>query len=232
MTLEHWENLTPDERNANRRTWAWGTKKSLPSLDEWRNLARLAASRFREEYVSHPQINTVYFTNDENGFSIEVVTSLWPGEIAEDLPARYCGFSVVQKPVEASKHYYLTMWRVVLGNLLGWDGDRVLAWAKSMWWEELNHKGNSFFWHDPPEKYVAPVVVQELLAPEGREKQGDLLKPLEEAIRVDPLVDWYNMLNLYELRETPSRFNRQRARVEAVLRPYEVSLPDALPFLP
>lgn len=211
MNLDNWVLLTPDERNRLRREWN-------PHGGSWRDLLAQACERFQERYSGHPKINyithSLIFSSSAEP-DIHVTTALWAPQILEELPDRFETFAVRQEPIEDSKHYYLETWRIVLGNLLGWGADRVTAWAQQQWGDYLDGRHGSMFYHDEPSRYLASLLISELVpnSLEGLE-YVTLIQRLDAAIGISPLS------------HSPYRPDEQRERVSAVLADYGVALPD------
>jgi len=189
MTLDEWIALTPDERNIKRKKW--GCADSVePSEEAW-ELLQEACNRFSEKYCPHPLINKVSPAGDR----ISVTTALYPCQIIEELPSRFCAFPVEQFAINLNRDSYLKSWNILFAGLLGWSETQTKQWAQE-WDDDLNGRDNSMFYCEDDYYYALPEIVK-VSGGELPSRPYELLNDLKEAIELNassPIwlspVDW------------------------------------------
>jgi hypothetical protein len=180
MTLDEWIGLSPAERNEHRRSWERDS-------GEWLDLLRAAHARFEAEYKSQPLINYIGYSKWYGAAyepSILVTTALYPPQLIEELPDRFCTFRVAQEAILGVRDEYLRYWMLLFRELLGWTEAQTLDWARS-YDSDLNGAHNQLFYHEDPYYYALPEVVRQSVPPE--QTQGwpliDLTGDVCKAIR-------------------------------------------------
>ena len=63
---------------------------------------------------------------------------------------------------ESLRAYYLDYWVPAMRELLGWSEERTLAWAQR-YDDDLDERGNVWFYHDPPSSYLVNLLVPETI---------------------------------------------------------------------
>jgi hypothetical protein len=195
MTLDEWIALTPHQRNVHRADW--GRHDSMEHGEPpWGGLLREATKRFQSEFGNHPLINRI---EDSAAICIHVTTALYPPQIVEEIPDRYCHFLVVQEPINASRDYYIRYWAILFEELLGWTEAQSRDWALR-WDDELNGRTDGLFYHEDIYYYVLDTVL--LHSGVNRQPPIGLFREIESAIQLNassPIwlspVDWNAVRN-------------------------------------
>jgi hypothetical protein len=158
MTLDEWIEISPGDRNSHRRLWE-------RDRGGWIELLSEARARFETRFRSHPLINYISQSAwHEASYepSIIVTTALYPPQVIEDLPDRFCTFRVVQDQVLGNRDFYLRYWALLFSELLGWSEPQTREWARK-WDDDLNGRKGSMFYHEDPYSYALPTVIRESL---------------------------------------------------------------------
>lgn len=201
MTLDEWIALTPDERNVHRADW--GRHDSIEHGEPlWGDLLREATRRFNKEFGEHPLINRI---EDSASISIHVTTALYPPQLIEEIPDRYCYFRVEQEPINASRDYYIRYWMILFAELLGWSDDQSRDWALQ-WDDDLNGRNGGLFYHEGVYHYVLdPILFHSGVR---HRPSNSLFRKLESAIQASASTPiWLS----------PVDWDAVRARVNSVL---------------
>ncbi len=210
MTLKEWIELTPEERNRERRTWPRDADGGY-----WSDLLSEARDRFEEQFGDHPLINYIGTSAwHASGYepSIIVTTALWTPQRIEELPDRYLTLAVTQKPIEDNKDYYLRTWKLVLGELLGWSPEQVREWARAHHEDDLNGNG-SFFYHEDAVDHIVWLLVPDQL----RERLVGLPR-VELKQKLIAAIAHYGSQPLWD---APYDWQAAKARIEATISEYE-----------
>lgn len=201
MTLDDWIALTSHERNVHRADW--GRHDSIEHGEPpWGDMLREATRRFKRQFGEHPLINRI---NDSAAISIHVTTALYPPQLIEEIPARYCYFVVEQEPINASRDYYIRYWAILFDELLGWSDVQSRDWALR-WDDDLNGRNGGLFYHEDVYYYVLdPILFHSGVR---HQPPNSLFRELESAIQVNASTPiWLS----------PVDWDAVRARVNSVL---------------